>query len=75
MEKLIEILESVKPGIEYEGKTNLIGSGELDSFDVITLVSELNEAYDIDVPVEEIVEENFNSVEAMYKLIQKLLDE
>ena len=75
MEKLIEILESVKPGIEYEGKTNLVGGGELDSFDVITLVSELNEAYDIDVPVEEIVEENFNSVEAMYKLIQKLLDE
>lgn len=75
MEELLKILEEVKPGIEYEGKTDLVDSGELDSFDVITLVSELNEAYDIDIPVEEIVEENFNSVEAIYKLIQKLLDE
>lgn len=75
MEELIKILEAVKPGIEYEGKTNLIGSGELDSFDVITLVAELNEAFDIDVPVDEIVEENFNSVDAIYKLIQRLLDE
>lgn len=75
MEELIKILEEVKPGIEYEGKTDLVDSGELDSFDVITLVSELNEAYDIEVPVEDIVEENFNSVEAIYKLIQKLLDE
>ncbi len=75
MEKLMKILQEVKPGVVYEGKTDLIDSGVLDSFDVITLVAELNEAYEIDIPVEEIVEENFNSVEAIYSLIQKLLDE
>lgn len=75
MEKLMKILREVKPGVEYEGKTDLIDSGALDSFDVITLVAELNEAYEIDIPVEEIVEENFNSVEAIYSLIRKLLDE
>lgn len=75
MEELIKIMEEVKPGVEFKGKTDLIDSGELDSFDVITLVSELNDAYDIEIPVEEIVEENFNSVETIYQLIQKLLAE
>ncbi len=75
MEKLLEILEEVKPGVEFKGKSDLMDSGELDSFDVITLVSELQDEYDIDIPVEEIVPENFNSVDEIYKLVQKLLEE
>ena len=75
MEKLLEILEEVKPGVEFKGKSDLMDSGELDSCDVITLVSELQDEYDIDIPVEEIVPENFNSVDEIYKLVQKLLEE
>ena len=68
-------MEEVKPGVEFKGKSDLMDSGELDSFDVITLVSELQDEYDIDIPVEEIVPENFNSVDEIYKLVQKLLEE
>ena len=75
MEQLMEILEEIKPGFDFEGRTDLVDSGDIDSFDVITLVSELNEAFDIDIPVESIVPENFNSVEAMMALINEQLED
>lgn len=75
MEKLLGILDEVKPGFEFTGRTDLVESGDLDSFDVISLVSELNEAYDIDIPVEAIIPENFNSVEAMMAMINELLED
>ena len=73
-DKLMEILTEVKPGFEFEGKTGLVNNGDLDSFDIITLVSELNDTFDIDIPVEEIVTENFDSVETILALVQKLSD-
>ena len=75
MEKLLEILEEIKPGFDFTGHTDLVENGDLDSFDVISLVSELNDAFDIDIPVEDIVPENFNSVEAMMALINAQLED
>lgn len=72
MEKLLEILEELKPGYEFKGKTDLATSGDLDSFDIISLVSELDEAFDIEIPVEDIEPENFDSLEAIMALIQSL---
>lgn len=72
--KLMEVLSEVKPGFEFEGKTGLVNNGDLDSFDIITLVSELNDTFDIDIPVEEIITENFDSVDTIMALIQKLSD-
>ena len=71
-EKLLEVLADAKPGIEYEGKTGLIDEGYLDSFDIITLVTELNEKFDIDIPVEDIVAENFDSVDTILAFIGRL---
>ncbi len=75
MDKLLTILEEIKPDFDFTGRTDLVDSGDLDSFDVISLVSELNEAFDIDIPVEEIVPENFNSVDAMMALINAQLED
>ncbi len=75
MEQLMEILEEIKPGFEFEGRTDLVDSGDIDSFDVISLVSELNDAFDIDIPVEEIIPENFNSVEAIMNLVNSQLED
>ncbi len=75
MEKLLEILEEIKPGFDFTDRTDLVECGDLDSFDVISLVSELNDAYDIDIPVEDIIPENFNSVDAMMALINKHLED
>ena len=69
-EKLLEVLADAKPGFEFEGKTGLIDEGYLDSFDIITLVTELNEKFDI--PVEDIVAENFDSVDTILALIGRL---
>ncbi len=73
--KLLEVLADAKPGFEFEGKTDLVDGGYLDSFDIITLVSELNDRFEIDIPVEDIVTENFDSVDAILALVEKLSEE
>ena len=72
MEEILKVLQEVKPGIQFEGRTDLVSSGDLDSFDIISLVSELNDSLDIDIPVEAIVPENFDSLEAIQKLVDSL---
>lgn len=74
-ETLLNILSGLKPGFHFEGRNDLVDNGDIDSFDVISLVAELNDAFDIDVPVEAIVPENFNSVDAMLALINGLLED
>jgi acyl carrier protein len=74
MEKLIEILTELHPDIEFRGQTALIDDGILDSFSVITLITELSEAFDIEIPADKIVADNFNSVEAMFALTEELRD-
>lgn len=72
MEKLLEILNDIRPDIEFESETNLIDSGLLDSFDIVSIISELNDAFDIHIKVKDLSPENFNSVERMMNLITRL---
>ena len=69
MEKLIEILKGIRPNINVDSQS-LVDDGELDSFDIVTLVSEIIDAFGIELNVDDIIPDNFNSVEAMYKLIE-----
>lgn len=69
MEKLIEILSEIRPDIDISSVT-LVDDGILDSFDIVTLVSEIIDAFGIELSVEDILPEHFNSVEAMFKLIE-----
>ena len=66
MEKLIEILSSIHPDVDFEN------DGILDSLDIVTIVTEINDVFDVTIPAEEIVPENFNSAEALFALIEKL---
>ena len=75
MEKLLELLKSIKPEVEFEGNNHLIDNEELDSLSIVEVVSAIDEEFDVEIGVNDIVPENFNSVEAMWALIQKLLDE
>lgn len=52
----------------------MIDNEELDSFDIVSIVSAINEEFDIEIGAGDIVPENFNSVEAIYNLIRKLED-
>ena len=75
MESLIEIFEELHPEVDFEEHKSLIDDKVLDSFDIITLISEIHEEYDVRVPVDEIIPENFNSAQSLYSLIQRLQDE
>ena len=75
MEELLEILLEIKPGVDFEKETNLVDDGILDSLDIISIISEVSEEYDVKIPPEDIVPENFNSAGAMKKLIDELAED
>lgn len=75
METLLKILAELRPDVEFEGNKELVDSGELDSFDIVSLVGELCEAYEIEIGAEDIVPENFNSVEAIMALVTRLQED
>ncbi len=72
MENLMNILTELDNSIAWEKEEALIDDRILDSFGVITLVSELEEAFSIEIEAAEMIPENFNSVEAMRKMILRL---
>lgn len=72
METLMEILNEIDDSIDYENEKALIDDHLLDSFGVITLVSELEDAFDIEIEAAEMVPENFNSATALWSMIQRL---
>ena len=65
MEQLLNILTDIRPDVDFVNEKKLIDDGILDSFDIISIVGELNEAYDIEIDVEDLEPDNFNTVEAM----------
>ena len=75
MEKLLEILNDLHPEIDFKNTTGLIDSKIFDSFDVVTLASEIIEAYDVDIDAEDMIPENFNSLEAIWNLIKRKQEE
>ena len=75
MEELMEILSDLRPDVDFENETKLVTDGILDSFDIISLVSTLNDEFDITIRPANLVPDNFNSAEAMLELIEKLQDE
>lgn len=71
-ETLLEILEDINSDIDYKNETSIIDDGLLDSFDIVSLVGEMNDAFDINISVVDLIPENFNSLQAMLALIDKL---
>ena len=72
MEKLLEILNKVKPEIDFREENNLFESGILDSMNIIMIASEINDEFDIEIKVTDITPENFNSAESMMNMINRL---
>ena len=75
MEKLLKILNDLHPDVDFENNHSLIDDGILDSLDIVTLVTEIYSEFDVTIPAEEIVPENFNSAEALMALITKIDEE
>ena len=72
METLLEVLNDIDDTVDWENETALIDDRILDSFGVISLISELEDQFEIEIDASEIVPENFNSADAMWKMIQRL---
>lgn len=72
MEKLLEILSSLHPDVDFSTAEGLVDEGILDSLDIVTLVTEIDAELCVTVPAEEILPENFNSAAALYDLITRL---
>ena len=75
MEELLEILEDLHPEVDFDTEDSLIDNKILDSFDIVTIVAEVNDTFDVAIPAEELIPENFNSAQALWELIEKLMDE
>ena len=75
MEDLMEILSDLQPDVDFETEEHLVDDKILDSFDIVSLIAEINENYDIAITAKDIIPENFNSAKALYALIQKLEEE
>lgn len=75
MEELMEILESVRPDVDFEAEQFLVKDGILDSFDIITIVGALNDEFDIEIQPVDLIPENFNSAKAIWALVERLQDE
>ena len=69
--QIIEILSEICPGVDFETETALIDDGLIDSLDIVAVVTELMEAFDVELGVDALTPENFNSVEAIEDLIER----
>lgn len=72
MDKLMGILFELNPDIDYAQEDALIDGGILDSFDIVTLVAEIDDIFGVEIPAEALIPEHFNSAKAIFALIQRL---
>lgn len=72
METLMNILNEIDDSVNWMEEKGLVDDRILDSFGVITLISELEDAFDVQIEASEIIPENFNSVDAMWMMINRL---
>ncbi len=75
MDRLLEILEEIKEDVDFENEDALIDDGILDSFDILQIISALNEEYDISFPATEIIPENFNSAQTLLDMVKRLQED
>ncbi len=72
MEELLELLQGVRDDVDFEMENELIDAKILTSFDIIQIIAALDDEYDISIPATEIVPENFNSAEAIFRMVERL---
>ncbi len=75
MERLISILEELQPEVDYETCDNLVDGRYLDSLTILSLISEIEDEFDVEIPTVEIIPNNFNSAKKIWELIEKLREE
>lgn len=72
MNELMEILEEICPDVDFESETALVDDKILSSFDILSIISEISDTFDITLSPAEIIPENFNSAKSLWEMIQRL---
>ncbi len=72
MNELLNLLKENCPGVDFENSNSLVDDEILESLDIVTIVSAIMDEYNVEISVEDLIPENFNSVSAMYDLITRL---
>ena len=72
MEKLMEILENLQPDVDFENTEDLVDGRYLDSLTILSLIAEIEEEFDVEIPTVEIIPSNFNSAKKIWELIEKI---
>lgn len=75
MDIILEILSGLHPEVDFDTCETLIDDKIIDSFDIVSIISDISDEFDITIPVDEIVPKNFNSAKAIYALVTRLLEE
>ena len=75
MDELMEILENLRPDVDFSAETALVTGGVLQSFDIVSLVAAINDTFDIEITPVDLVPENFNSADAIWAMIERKQDE
>lgn len=75
MDELLELLSEVNEDVDFENEDALIDDGILNSFDILQIISALNEEYDISIPASEIIPDNFNSAQAILEMVERLQED
>lgn len=72
MNDFIAMLKKIKPNVDFENEDALVDDGILESLDIITIIAEIADKYDVIIPSDEITSDNFNFAEALYELVEDL---
>ena len=75
MDELMKILEEARPDVDFHKEKILIDDEILDSFDIISIVGDINDTFDVSISADELLPENFNSAEAIWDLIRKMKEQ
>ncbi len=75
MEELLELLKEIRSDVDFEKEEKLVDDGIIDSFDIVSIISEISERFDVEITVDDILPENFNSATLIYALIERLKEE
>lgn len=75
MDKLLKLLAEIRNDIDFENTKCLIDDGILDSFEIVSIVAAINEEFDIEFPITEVLPENFNDVQSLYAVILRIESE
>lgn len=75
MQDLLDIMTELHPDVDFEKETDLINRRVIDSFDIVSIIAEVDDVFGVTIPAEEILPENFYSAETLYALIERLIEQ